>query len=130
MVINHVPANAPSHMRQTIGLESAAACTSMYDGSHPWANDGPIIVVGFDKQVDGFCGNFVHRHPLAKFAFGDNFGVHHLWQVLLGSENVPRHLRVPPNDLSIDFLDLSHLTKIARPNTHGRAVELKVTRVK
>ena len=45
MVISHVPANAPSHMRQTIGLESAAACTSMYDGSHPWANDGPIFVV-------------------------------------------------------------------------------------
>ena len=45
MVINHVPANALSHMRQTIGLESAAACTSMYDGSHPWANDGPIFVV-------------------------------------------------------------------------------------
>ena len=45
MVINHVPANAPSHMRQTIGLESAAACTSMYDGSHPWTNDGPIFVV-------------------------------------------------------------------------------------
>ena len=45
MVINHVPANAPSHMRQTIGLESAAACTSMYNGSHPWANDGPIFVV-------------------------------------------------------------------------------------
>ena len=45
MVINHVPANAPSHMRQTIGLESAAACTSMYDGCHPWANDGPIFVV-------------------------------------------------------------------------------------
>ena len=45
MVINHVPANAPSHMRQTIGLESAAACTSMYHGSHPWANDGPLFVV-------------------------------------------------------------------------------------
>ena len=45
MVINHVPANAPSHMRQTIGLESAAACTSMYDGSHPWATDGPIFMV-------------------------------------------------------------------------------------
>ena len=45
MVINHVPANAPSNMRQTIGLESAAACTSMYDGSHPWATDGPIFVV-------------------------------------------------------------------------------------
>ena len=45
MVINHVPVNTPSHMRQTIGMESAAACTSMYDGSHPWANDGPRFVV-------------------------------------------------------------------------------------
>jgi hypothetical protein len=45
MVINHVPANAPSHMRQTIGLESAAACTSMYNGCHPWAKDGPILLV-------------------------------------------------------------------------------------
>ena len=54
MVINHVPANAPSHMRQTIGLESAAACTSMYDGSHPWANDGPIFVVVWEIPQNRF----------------------------------------------------------------------------
>ena len=57
MVINHVPANAPSHMRQTIGLESAAACTSMYDGCHPWANDGPIfVVVRGDDEVGVSAG--------------------------------------------------------------------------
>ena len=57
MVINHVPANTPSHMRQTIGLESAAACTSMYDGSHPWANDGPIFVVVRGATNDDACNS-------------------------------------------------------------------------
>ena len=74
MVINHVPANAPSHMRQTIGLESAAACTSMYDGCHPWANDGPIFVVvrehaNFGGQSDGITSPEPWAIPLFLYSF-------------------------------------------------------------
>ena len=43
MVINHVLVNTPSHMRQTIGLVSAASCASIADTCHLWPSSGPIF---------------------------------------------------------------------------------------
>ena len=46
MIINHVPANAPSHMRQKYWA-GIGGRTSIADGYLPRANGGPIFEVGW-----------------------------------------------------------------------------------
>ena len=53
MVINRLPVNTPSHMRQIIGLESAAVCTRNAELCHTRPMRGPIIKVCEDIAVTG-----------------------------------------------------------------------------